>query len=157
MGVKSLKYLSNSSKETIELGRKLGKLLSKGDAVSLIGNLGSGKTWFTKGIALGLDIDCDTVVTSPTFSLVNEYEGRCILYHMDLYRLESFSDVVLSGLEEYFHDENVVVVEWGGRFPDIFPEKRIEVKIDIVDKGKRRIIFSGYNSHSENILTQIMQ
>lgn len=83
---KSLKYLTKSDIETVNLGEKIGALLKPGDLVALVGHLGSGKTWLTKGLALGFGVDPDTVVTSPSFSLVNEYDGRQTLYHMDLYK-----------------------------------------------------------------------
>ena len=137
MTVNSLKYTTNSGNETSWLGRRLGALLKDGDLVALIGELGSGKTWFTKGLAFGLGVDAGTIVTSPSFSLVNEYAGRSILYHMDLYRLEDLSAVFSAGLEEYIHQGDVVVMEWADRWPEILPDKRIEVRIRIIGDEQR--------------------
>ncbi len=134
-----MKYFTGSNIETIELGKRLGILLSPGDVVALTGVLGSGKTWFTKGIALGLGVDEKEVVTSPSFALVNDYMGRCPLYHMDLYRLETLNDMISIGLDEYFNDEAVAVVEWADRFPGIIPEKRVKVRIDILEGDNRAI------------------
>jgi tRNA threonylcarbamoyladenosine biosynthesis protein TsaE len=143
-----LKYLTKSDKETINIGKRLGSILSSGDVVALIGNLGSGKTWFTKGIALGLDVDSSEVITSPSFAIVNEYKGRCQLYHMDLYRLENISDILSIGLEEYFHDESVVVVEWADRCLEIIPQKRIEVNFEILEGDNRSISIEADNRYS---------
>lgn len=143
-----MKYLTKSYKETINIGKRLGNILSAGDVVALIGNLGCGKTWFTKGIALGLDVDSSEVITSPSFAIVNEYKGRCQLYHMDLYRLENISDILSIGLEEYFHDESVVVVEWADRCPEIIPRKRIEVNFEILEGDSRSISIEADNRYS---------
>ena len=147
-----MKYLSNSDIETIDIGKKLGLILSGGDVVAISGDLGSGKTWFTKGIGLGFGVNPDEVITSPSFSLVNEYEGRCLLYHMDLYRLDNLSDVMTVGLDDYFHDESVVVVEWAERCPGILPFGCITVKIDILGERERSIEIS---SDDPNILNKI--
>ncbi|MDB9822545.1 tRNA (adenosine(37)-N6)-threonylcarbamoyltransferase complex ATPase subunit type 1 TsaE [Deltaproteobacteria bacterium] len=130
----------------------LGSVLRGGDLVALIGELGSGKTWFAKGVALGLDVAPDTVVMSPSFSLVNEYNCRHAFYHMDLYRLENLTDVLLTGLEEYLHKEGVVVMEWADRWPEILPEQRIDVKFDIIDDHRREITISGRHPRAVEIM-----
>ncbi len=150
-----LKYSSGSDKETVELGKRLGTILTAGDAVALIGKLGSGKTWFTKGIALGFDVDSREVITSPSFSIVNEYKGRCTLYHMDLYRLENWSDMLSIGLEDYFKDESVVIVEWADRCMDIMPEKRIDVRFDILDGNRRSISIEAEHPRTAERITVI--
>jgi tRNA threonylcarbamoyladenosine biosynthesis protein TsaE len=150
--VKQLKYLTNSDIETVKLGERLGRRLSGGDMVALMGDLGSGKTWFTKGIALGLEVDPDTVITSPSFSLVNEYRCRHIFYHIDLYRLENLSDVLSIGLEEYLHLGGVVVMEWADRCPEILPEQRLDIKIDIIDDHRRHITISGDHPRAIEII-----
>lgn len=105
-------YTCNSELQTLEIGKTLGKKLSGGSIVTLSGDLGAGKTVFTKGIALGLGIT-DTVV-SPTFNLMNEYRGtELTLYHYDAYRLSGAREAYESGLVEYFGDEcGVCVIEW---------------------------------------------
>ncbi len=147
-----MKYLSNSDIETIDIGKKLGLILSGGDVVALSGTLGSGKTWFTKGIGLGFGVSPDEVIVSPSFSLVNEYEGRCLLYHIDLYRLDSLADIMAIGLDDYFHDQSVVVVEWAERCPEILPSGYINVKIDILGDSKRSIEI---NSDDPDIIKRI--
>ena len=137
-----MKYLSKSVNETINIGKRLGLILSGGDVVALSGTLGSGKTWITKGIGLGFGVSPEDVISSPSFSLVNEYEGRCLLYHMDLYRLDSLYDIMSVGLDDYFHDQSVVVVEWAERCPEILPSGCINVKIEIVGDNERSIVMS---------------
>jgi tRNA threonylcarbamoyladenosine biosynthesis protein TsaE len=147
-----LKYLTNSGKETVSLGERLGACLIAGDMVALMGGLGSGKTLFTKGIALGLGLGPETIITSPSFSLINEYDCGRVFYHMDLYRLEGLSDVLLTGLEEYLHVGGVVVMEWADRWPEILPERRVEVKFEILDEQRRDITISGQDPRGIEII-----
>ena len=154
---KSLKYLTKSDNETVNLGRKIGALLVNGDLVGLVGHLGSGKTWFTKGLALGFGVDPDMVITSPSFSLVNEYDGRHTLYHMDLYRLSGLSEVLGAGIEEYIHCEGVVVMEWADRWPEILPEQKLMIEIKIIDEQQREIKLSGESPRAQEIIHLITQ
>jgi tRNA threonylcarbamoyladenosine biosynthesis protein TsaE len=147
-----LKYLSNSDIETIDRGKKLGALLSGGDIVALSGPLGSGKTWFSKGIGLGLGVDPHEVIVSPSFSLVNEYRGKHTLYHMDLYRLDNISDIIAIGVDEYVNEESVVVIEWAERCREILPEGYIDVNIRILGENERSI-----EIHSEKLETEGMK
>lgn len=150
-------FVTSSDQETIRLGRRLGNVLSKGDVVGLAGELGSGKTWFAKGLALGLGIGTDMVVTSPSFTLVNEYEGEHPFYHMDLYRLDSLSDVQSIGLEEYLNDESIVAIEWADRWPEILPEGAVTVKLVIIDDHRREITFSGQHPRALEIIRRFEQ
>ena len=148
-------YHSDSDRETIGLGERLGIFLLEGDVVGLVGDLGSGKTWFSKGVALGLGVSKDTVVTSPSFSLVNEYEGRCNLYHMDAYRLESLSDFMSTGLDEYFYKGGVVVMEWADRWPELLPKMRLRVDFLITGDQSRDITMSGFHPRAVDILEKL--
>jgi tRNA threonylcarbamoyladenosine biosynthesis protein TsaE len=150
-----LKFQTHSDTETIKFGRKIGALLSAGDVLALIGPLGSGKTWLTKGIALGLGVDPGMVVTSPSFSLVNEYKATHTLYHMDLYRLERISDILATGLEEYLYNDGVAVVEWADRLPEILPEWCITASFDILDDRNRDIIIKGDHPRAIDIIKQL--
>jgi tRNA threonylcarbamoyladenosine biosynthesis protein TsaE len=141
-----------SQAETIQLGRKLGALLKEGDVVALVGELGSGKTWLTKGIALGLGVSPDTVITSPSFALVNEYEGRVTLFHMDVYRLESLSELLSAGLEEYLYSRGVVVLEWADRWPEILTEQTLTVELHIIDDYRRQITLSGKHPRAREFI-----
>lgn len=159
MEVKKLKYLTESSEDTIKLGQQLGAILQRGDVVALVGELGSGKTWFTKGLALGLGISPSIVVTSPSFSLVNEYEGRFTFYHMDLFRLDNLSEVLSAGLEEYLYNGEVVVMEWADRCPEILPEQMIKVEFIILDEHLnehlRNITISGHHPRAIKIMEEL--
>ena len=90
-----------------------------------------------------LGVDPDTIVTSPSFSLVNEYQGRYTFFHMDVYRLASLSEFLSAGLEEYLYHGGVVVMEWADRWPEILPEQNIRVEFAILDDQKREITLSG--------------
>lgn len=155
MKVKRLKYLTNSDKETVCLGQKLGALLSEGDVAALTGELGSGKTWFTKGLAIGLGICPNTVITSPSFALVNEYRGRHLFYHIDLYRLEDLSDIHSVGIEEYLYNDGVVVIEWADRWPEILPGWKVEVKFEIIDGNSRDITVCGSHPRAIDIVERL--
>ncbi|MBN1850354.1 MAG: tRNA (adenosine(37)-N6)-threonylcarbamoyltransferase complex ATPase subunit type 1 TsaE [Deltaproteobacteria bacterium] len=147
-----LKYLTKSANETMAFGQLLGTHLTQGDMVALVGELGSGKTWFAKGLALGLGVSPDVIITSPSFSIVNEYEGRFPFYHMDLYRLGSVSDFQSAGLEYYLDEKGVVAMEWADQWPDILPIHTIWVKLVILDETRRHIILTGENPRSEEII-----
>ena len=138
-----LTVITKSNQETVELGAVLGALLDRGDVVALAGELGSGKTWFTKGIARGLGIGPNIIVTSPSFALVNEYPGKRTLFHIDVYRLESLSELLGAGIDEYLYSGGVAVVEWAERWPEILPDEALKVSLLIVDEHSRRISFSG--------------
>lgn len=153
--IETFTVITHSDTETIELGQKLGALLEDGDMVALVGELGSGKTWFTKGIALGLGISRKQVITSPSFALVNEYEGEVPFYHMDVYRLGSLSEFLSAGLEEFLHQRGIVAMEWADRWPEILPEKRIKVEFVILDDSRREITLSGHHARANEIINSI--
>jgi len=148
---------SGSDEQTLKLGRILGGLLKEGDVVGLMGELGSGKTRFTKGIAEGLGIPPTVVVTSPSFALVNEYQGEVTLYHMDIYRLESQGEFYSAGLEEYLYGSGVAVMEWADRWPEVLPDYSIRIQLDIVDDHRRNITFSGSHPRAEEIIESFMK
>ena len=155
MTYKSVSYRTDSNFETIKMGRELGTLLKQGDVIALVGELGSGKTWLTKGLALGLGVKENTVVTSPSFALLNEYSGHYTLYHIDAYRLDRLEDFISSGLEEYFYGEGIVAIEWADRWPEILPEWSVWIKIEIIDENCRKFEFSGKHYRSIEIINEI--
>jgi len=127
---------SHSEQETIEAGRRLGASLQPGDVVLPYGDLGAGKTAFVRGLAAGLEIDPDEV-TSPTFTIVQEYRGpRLVLQHVDLYRL-SPAEVADLGLEDLAAGDTVIAVEWAERLPDTPAYSGVEVRIDHAAEGRR--------------------
>lgn len=131
-------FETNSEEETIELGRQVAHELPRHVVVLLIGNLGAGKTTLAKGIISGLGAAEPDEVASPTFTLIHEYGGGRV-YHVDLYRLDTPQQVATLGLEEILDREAVVLVEWGERFPDLFPVGRIEIHLRAVTESKRQI------------------
>ncbi len=140
MPKKILKIKTQSEKETFELGRKFSQDLKAGDTISLEGDLGAGKTAFTKGIASGLGIS--KPITSPTFTLVNSYPGKWVLNHFDVYRVNDSDELMEIGWDEYFNDDAVCIVEWGDKISDILPENTIHIRIERDDKAiESRIIF----------------
>ena len=120
---------SFSEKETYELGQKLGRQAAAGQVITLIGDLGVGKTVFTQGLAAGLGIT--EPVSSPTFTIVQIYEeGRLPLYHFDLYRIGDVEEMDEIGYEDYFYGEGVCLIEWANLIEEILPEHLTEVQIE---------------------------
>ena len=147
----SVKYLTTSVEKTVWLGQQFGIQLIDGDIVALIGDLGGGKTWFTKGVATGLEIGPDYVV-SPTFTLVNEYKGRHQLFHIDLYRLKNKAEIMALDLEDYLSGEGIVVIEWADRWPGELPEETIQIELKMVDEHTRELRFSGSHLRAKEII-----
>lgn len=123
-----LKFHAGSVERTVELGRILGQTLHKGDNVCLTGDLGTGKTAFAGGIAKALGIG--GYITSPTFTIVNEYEGRLPLYHFDVYRIGDAGEMFETGYDEYISGNGVTVIEWAELIKEILPTERIDVCIE---------------------------
>ena len=138
-----IEILSPSVNKTTEVARLLGSKLRKGDILALSGELGSGKTCFTTGLARGLGVSENYQITSPTFTLINEYKARCNLYHFDLYRLNGYSEFEDLGYEEYFSGEGVVVIEWAEKISDILPPSAFFIKFEYVDENSRKINIQG--------------
>ena len=142
-----MKTITKSPDDTIKLGFNLGKKLKAGDVVTLIGELGSGKTTFTKGIAKALGVSEYNYVNSPSFVILKEYkpqgkQNKKNLYHFDLYRVKSRDDLETVGYEEYFYSKGVCVVEWADKIPEVIPEKHISVSFKYLNKNKREIIIN---------------
>jgi len=132
-----LHLTSSSPKETQRLGTELGSLSQVGDIFLLAGNLGSGKTCLTQGIAWGLDVK--EYAFSPTFVIVREYHGRLPLYHVDLYRLDRIEEILDLGLEEYFYGNGVCVVEWADKGMQAMPVDNLLVTLSHVSETERTI------------------
>ena len=121
-----------SADQTLKLGEIIGKSLEPGNIIALTGDLGAGKTVLVKGIAKGLGVEDEP--NSPTFVIMNEYEGRIPLYHFDLYRLSSADELFGIGYEEFFFGDGVTAVEWADKIDEVFPEDRINIEIIIPDE-----------------------
>ena len=142
--------LSKSEKQTIDLGYKLGGLLSAGSFIALKGDLAGGKTTFTKGI--GQAINVKQVINSPTFTILKIYEGYMPLYHIDAYRLEN-NEYDL-GLDEYL-DEGIMVVEWPEYYQLYLPDEYLEVTFNYIDDNTREINFKPVGEKYENIVKEL--
>lgn len=135
-------FTTNSAEETIELGKKIGSLLQKGDIIAMQGTLAAGKTTITKGIAEALGIK-DTI-TSPTFCLISEYEGKMPLYHMDVYRLDGAEDFANLGTEDMLYGEGVSIIEWSEKIMEELPKKTIILKLTPHEDGSRTITIENW-------------
>lgn len=135
-------YKTHSADETIALGEKIGKKLSKGDVIAFKGDLGAGKTTITRGISIGLGLGDN--VTSPTFSLVNEYRGKeKSLIHFDMYRITNSDDVELTGFWDYIEEGCILAVEWSENISDVIPKNSIIISFKRIDDNTREIEILG--------------
>lgn len=131
---------------------RLGSLLQPGDVLALEGDLGAGKTTFTKGLAKGLNITRN--VNSPTFTIIKEYQGRLSLYHMDVYRVEdSFEDL---GFDEYFEGNGVTVVEWAHLVKEQLPEELLTIYLYLDDNDSRKLVLEPNGKRYEELCKEIM-
>ncbi len=134
--------VSHSSLETYKIGTSIGQAVKEGDILALQGTLGAGKTSLTKGIAQALGISDD--ITSPTFTLINEYTGRMPLYHMDVYRLETNEDFLDLGAEELLYEKGVCVIEWSEKVMSVLPSHTIIISISIQNNNERLITIQNW-------------
>ena len=133
-------FISVNAAETKALGERLAEKIETGDVLALVGDLGAGKTQFVKGLAKGLG--STVVVTSPTFTLVHEYQdSRLPIYHFDFYRIESLAALRAIGFDEIVFGDGVSVIEWADRFADAIPPRARWIKFEIVSENQRRILF----------------
>ena len=154
--MKNQLFTSDSDKKTRALARELSSHLLTGDIVGLRGDLGSGKTTFVQGLAEGLQIVDGFRVSSPTFTLVNEY--RCtgtILYHMDFYRLENAWESETLGLETYFESRGICVIEWFERARNCLPKDFLEISFRWTGNDNRELHFSAHGERSQALLAQL--
>ena len=139
-----LTFTTKSEEETIELGRKIGRLLKKGDIIAMQGTLAAGKTTITKGIAQALGIT-DTI-TSPTFCLISEYYGTMPLYHFDVYRLEGTEDFINLGADDMLYGDGVSIIEWSEKIMDELPSRTIILRLTPQEDGSRLIEIENWNN-----------
>jgi len=146
--------ITSSPERTWQIGEMLGSRLGPGDTVCLYGDLGSGKTNFAYGIAQGLRVQTQ-YITSPTFTFVNEYQGRVPFYHIDLYRLQEPGELVNIGFDEYIDSDGVAVIEWAERAEDELPEESLSVYLAYVDDRSREIGFLAEGKRYEALLEEL--
>lgn len=151
-GVKYMELIVDSVQKTLELGRKIGELVNPGDIICLIGDLGTGKTHITKGIAQGLKIE--DYITSPTFNIVNEYEGRLKLYHFDVYRVNDPNEIYAIGFDEYIFSDGVSIIEWANYIEELIPKEHIEItieKLPNIEDNYRKINLKAFGTRYDYI------
>ena len=147
--------LSNSAEQTKKLGFNLGRLLKPGIVVALTGDLGSGKTVFAQGLARGLDVPRTYYITSPTFTLINEYPGRVPFFHVDLYRLAAYVDTEDIGLDEIIHGGNAVAVEWADRLDSKELCEHLTIAFKTTGDTSREISFTAFGSEPCRLLKSV--
>ena len=136
-------FITHSPEETIALAENIGRLLRAGDCIAYYGDLGAGKTTFTRGIAKGMGLPDE--VSSPTFAIVNEYhgKGRLSLYHFDMYRIMGSDELETTGFYDYPMEESIFAVEWSENIEDAFPDDVIRINIERIDDDTRKITIEG--------------
>ena len=140
--------------KTKGFGIKLGALLKAGDIICLNGDLGAGKTTLTKSIGLGLGVE--DYITSPTFALINEYEGRVPVYHFDVYRLENVEELYDLGFDEYFYGKGISIIEWADKIKRFLPDERLVLDIKKgIDVDDRKIILTSYGNRYKDIMKEL--
>ncbi len=147
-----LDITTHSADETRQLGRKIGRLANQPLIIALIGDLGSGKTAFVQGLAKGLDVPVEYYITSPTFTLINEYPGRLPLIHADLYRLETAQDLEDIGLDELIYDQGVLAIEWADKLVHNLSGDYLIVQFEIIDDDCRKINLIAYGHNGINLI-----
>ena len=135
------------------LGERLGKAVPGGTVIALRGGLGAGKTTFAKGLARGLGVEDE--VTSPTYTIVSEYEGRLRLHHIDAYRLRDEDEFLALGPDEYFDSNGLVLIEWADRVEGCLPRERIEVHVEVTGPQSRRFEVRAIGPRYEQPLAQL--
>ena len=145
------KIITKTPEETMQIGEKIGKKVSIGDIICLFGDLGAGKTTFVKGLAKGLKYNIKKV-TSPTFVLMNIYEGRLPVYHFDLYRIEENAELVMIGYDEFLYGDGVAVIEWAERLNTLMPKERLDIELTHKKPEGRMIKMTAKGKHYETFI-----
>ncbi len=145
---------SKSASGTVRLGKSIGSRLLPGDVVALVGELGTGKTQFIKGLAAGAGIRNPTYISSPSFTLINEYPGKITFYHIDLYRLSKEKEAEELGLEDYFQGKGITAIEWADKIPSLLPKELLLVRIAYTGKNTRSLEISGKGKRYLNLVGQ---
>jgi tRNA threonylcarbamoyladenosine biosynthesis protein TsaE len=152
MTARRRRVITGSTEQTRDLGRRVGETVAGGVVIALEGALGSGKTVFVQGLAQGLGVPAEYAVTSPSYTLVNEYPGRWRLFHVDLYRLEDPALFEEIGLFDILADDGVTAVEWAERLPPGLLQDRLRVRISIMPDERRQFELAAYGQKSDDLL-----
>ena len=146
---------SNSSRKTMSLGRNLASWVQSGDIIGLVGELGAGKTCFVRGFCAGIEVDSEAWVRSPTFTLINEYQGRLPVYHIDLYRVGKQEELEALNLREYLYDDGVSLIEWFEYLPAAEVDEYLELRIAHGGGSKRELTFVAHGERYEQRLAKL--
>lgn len=149
-------FLSNSPSATQRLGRRLGEKMTAGVVIALVGELGCGKTLFTRGLCTGLGIP-EKEVSSPTFAFVNEYRGRLPVYHVDLYRIGDIEDGFEIGMLDYLAraEDGVIVLEWAEKVLSLLPEDYLQVQFEVIASQSRRLELAGFGERAGALIREL--
>ena len=151
----TIDFISHSEAQTRRIGARLGELLKGDEVIALEGALGTGKTRWVQGGAYGLQVDDH--VTSPTFTIVNEYHGRVTLYHIDLYRVSHVREAIDFGLDDYLYGDGVCVIEWAERAAEVIPPDHLWITFHHLDDTKRRITIRAEGEYHRKLLKEFQQ
>lgn len=146
---------SQSTSETIRIGKQIGSLLRPEDVVALVGELGTGKTHFIKGLASATGVKNSRYITSPSFTLVHEYQGEFPFYHIDLFRLETEKEAEGLGLDEYFQGRGITAIEWADKIPNLLPEEILWIEIRYTGENTRSIEILAKGARYEAIVREL--
>ncbi len=146
-------FQTRSTSETIRLGKRIGRLLIVGDVVALVGELGAGKTQFIKGLAAGVGMGNPAYISSPSFTLINEYPGKIPFYHVDLFRLEREKEAEELGLEDYFQGGGITAIEWADKIPFLLPKEMLFIHIAYTGKKTRSLEIVGKGKRYEELVS----
>lgn len=152
----TLQLTSNSSDETEQLGVHVGLLLKPGFFVALRGDMGGGKTCFTRGLVASLAPQSAYLVASPTYAIMNCYPGNIPVYHFDFYRLSGDDDIAELGFEEFFYGDGVCVTEWSERLTELLPGDTLTIQFEYAGDDTRLISITSSGEKSDNVLTQLL-
>lgn len=147
----SIVLTSNSEEETRRIGFALGEVFEPGIVVGLVGNLGAGKTRLVQAICDGLHVEAGQV-NSPTFVLIQEYEGRLPVYHFDTYRLRDIDEFLELGADDYVHGDGVCLIEWADRMDEVLPRDRLTIRMEILGEQSRELTISAGGTRSRSAL-----
>ena len=153
--MKTFRLVTKSVQETMRFGERLAKQLKAGDVVALFGDLGSGKTTLVKGIAKGLKVKT-AQVNSPTFVLMNVYEGKLPIYHFDLYRLEDTKEIDRLGCDEFFYDKGIAIIEWAERLKELLPKEYLGIELTHKNEKERALTLTAHGERYLNLLRSIL-
>lgn len=146
---------TDSVESTKSLGEKLGSLINIRTIFALMGNLGSGKTSFVQGLAKGLDVPDNYYITSPSFTLINEYPGKHKLFHIDLYRIDGLNDFEDMGLSEILAENGVIAIEWADKLSKEFLSEHVTIHFEISNENLRKICITSYGLEEINLLGKL--